>query len=72
MNNAFLKALGIVALCYIVLQAFSWILSSLFRITQGLGYWVRYTLIPHSWQIAIAIGIVYLLYTALNGRRGDY
>jgi hypothetical protein len=72
MNHAFLKALGLVALCYITLQALSWIFSSVFRITQGLGYWFRYTLMPHTWQIAIAIGIVYLLYTAATDRRGRF
>jgi hypothetical protein len=71
MNSRFINALGIVALCYIMLQALSWITISIFRITQGLGYWMRYTLLPHAWQIAIAMGLVYLVYTAATseGRR---
>ncbi len=72
MNHAFLKALGIVALCYFVLQALTWIATSLFSITQGLNYWLLYTLLPHAWQIAMAIGIIYLLLTAVTGRRGSY
>ncbi|MCU0527453.1 MAG: hypothetical protein MUF72_21820 [Elainella sp. Prado103] len=71
MNSRFINALGIVALCYILLQLFTWIMNSLFRITAGLGSWLRYTVAPHAWQIAIAAGVIYLLYTAVTtgGRR---
>ncbi len=69
MNSRFINALGIVALCYITLQAFSWITVSVLRITQGFGSWIRYTVLPHTWQIAIAVGLVYVLYTAATSGR---
>jgi hypothetical protein len=72
MNNTFIKALGLVALCYLILQSLSWISVSLLRITQGFGYWFYSTLLPHTWQIAIAIAIIYLLYTATTSRRGGF
>lgn len=66
MNSRLINALGIVALCYILLQLGTWILNSVLSITAGFGYWLRYTVTPHAWQIAIALGILYLLYTAIT------
>ncbi|NJO78459.1 MAG: hypothetical protein HC827_07985 [Cyanobacteria bacterium RM1_2_2] len=72
-NNRFIQALGVVAACFLLLKGASWILSSLLRISAGFGYWLRFTLMPHAWQIAIAAGLIYLLLTALtNGRRNSF
>jgi hypothetical protein len=72
MNSRFINALGIVAACYILLQALFWITNSAFWITQSFGYWLRYILLPHTWQIAIAAGVIYLLYTALTSGRSRF
>lgn len=72
-NNRFLQALGVVAACFLLLQGGFWILNSLLRISFGFGAWLRYTVMPHTLQIAIAAGVIYLLLTALtNGRRGSF
>lgn len=70
-NNRFIQALGLVAACFLLLQGTAWILNSLLRITAGFGYWLRYVLMPHAWQIAIAVGVIYLLLNALSRDRGD-
>jgi hypothetical protein len=72
-NSRFIQALGVVAACFLLLQGASWILSSLLKISAGFGSWLQYALLPHTWQIAIAAGVIYLLLTALtNGRRGSF
>lgn len=65
-NNPFVRAMGLMAICYLVLQALGWGLNSLVYLTQGFSFWVKYTLIPHAWQIALAIGVIYLLLTAVT------
>jgi hypothetical protein len=71
MNNPFIQALGIAALCYITLQGLSIIARSLAMILQSFSFWVQAYLVPHSWQVAIAIGVLYLLYVAVTtSRRG--
>jgi hypothetical protein len=71
-NSPFIRALGLVSLGYLVFQAIAWALRSFFRMTQGLGYWVQTSLLHHGWQIAIAIGVLYLLYTAVTTSRNRY
>ncbi len=68
MNRRFLYVLGIGALCYLVLQGLSRIVSSLSSVFASFNYWIRWQLLPHTWQIAIALGLLYLLYTAVFGR----
>ena len=68
-SNPFVRAIGLVALCYLVLQALGWGLNSLSILAASFSYWVRFTLIPHGWQIALAIGVVYLLLTAVTTSR---
>ena len=68
MNRRFLYVLGIVALCYLVLQGLSRVVSSLSNVLASFNYWMRWQLLPNVWQIAIAIGLLYLLYTVVFGR----
>ncbi len=65
-RNPFLRAIGLVAVIYIILKALSWGANSAFWILQSLSYWVRWTLLPHAWQVALAAGVIYLLLTALT------
>ena len=69
LNSRFLQALGIVALCFLLLQGLSWILNSLLNISAGFSNWLRYNLLPHTWQIAIAAGVIYLLLNAVFSNR---
>lgn len=65
LNNPFVRAIGLVAICYLVLQALGWGLNSVAALAQSFSFWVRYILIPHAWQIALASGVIYLLFTAV-------
>ncbi|HEY9752770.1 MAG TPA: hypothetical protein V6C46_07455 [Coleofasciculaceae cyanobacterium] len=70
-NNPFVRAAGLVAICYIVLQALGWVLRSIAVISTSFSYWIRHTLIPHAWQIGLAIGVIYLVLTALTSSRNN-
>ncbi|HEY9643117.1 MAG TPA: hypothetical protein V6C57_21695 [Coleofasciculaceae cyanobacterium] len=71
-NNPFVRAAGIVAICYLLLQALGWGLNSLSVIAGSFSFWVRYTLVPHAWQIGLAAGVAYMVITALTTSRDRY
>ncbi len=68
MNNKFVQAVGVASIAYVFFLSLSWALSALTRATFGFTYWMRYTLQPNSWLIAIALGVVWLLW-AVSSRR---
>ncbi|HEY9631127.1 MAG TPA: hypothetical protein V6C84_27875 [Coleofasciculaceae cyanobacterium] len=68
-NNPFVRAAGIFAICYFLLQALGWGLTSVAAIANSFGYWVRYVLVPHAWQIGLAAGVAYMVITALTTSR---
>lgn len=71
-NNPFIRAAGIFAICFILLQALGWALTSLVTIASSFSYWVRYVLVPHAWQIGLAAGVAYLVVTAMTTSRDRY
>ncbi|MBD3884583.1 hypothetical protein IFO70_22850 [Phormidium tenue FACHB-886] len=68
-NNPFVRAAGIVAICYVLLQALGWGLKSLAAIAGSFSAWIRFILVPHAWQIALAAGVAYMIITALTTSR---
>lgn len=69
LNNPFIRAIGLVALCYLLLQALGWGLHSAALLADSFSYWVKYILIPHAWQIGLAVGVAYLILTAVTTSR---
>jgi hypothetical protein len=67
-NNSFARAVGIVAICYLLLQTLGWGLDSLAAIASGFSFWIRYTLVPHAWQFGLAAGAAYLIMTTMTSR----
>ncbi|MBC7824384.1 MAG: hypothetical protein H7126_10970 [Candidatus Parcubacteria bacterium] len=54
---------------YVLLLTVGWGLHSVATILDSFSGWVRYTLVPHSWQIGIAIGVAHLVTTAMTTSR---
>ncbi|WAL58801.1 hypothetical protein [Thermocoleostomius sinensis] len=70
-RNIFVQALGIAASCYLLLRLSGWLLGSLATILIGLSNWTRYTLLPMSEEIAIAVGLMFLLGVAIFSSRSE-
>jgi hypothetical protein len=68
-NNPFVRAAGIVAICYVLLNALGWGLDSVLTLLNSFSWWVRFTLAPHAWQIGVAIAVAYLVLTAMTTSR---
>ena len=69
LNNPFIRAVGITAIAWILLQGLTYILDALVKLMSSLAVWTRVFFVPHSIQLAIGIGIVYLIYTAVTTSR---
>lgn len=73
MNNPFVRAVGITAIAWALLQGLSYILDAVVKLVTVAAVWTRAYFIPYSTQLAIGIGVVYLLYTAVTtSRNNDY
>lgn len=64
-KNQFVQALGLAALVYIILQALAWGLDALLRLLQTFANWYRYIGVPYAEEFALAIGVIYLLLSAV-------
>jgi hypothetical protein len=68
-NNRFVQAVGVAAIVGIAFWAISWGLGAFSRILQTVVYFIRFVLLPYSWQIALAVGVLYLLFAAVTSSR---
>lgn len=71
MNNPFIRAAGITAIAWALLQGLTYILDALAKLATVAAVWTRAFFIPYSTQVAIGIGLIYLLYTAVTTSRDD-
>ena len=69
MNNRFVQAVGVAAIAGIAFWAISWGLGALSRILQTAIFYVQFVLLPYSWQAALAVGVLYLLFAAVTSSR---
>ncbi len=73
MNNPFIRAVGITAIAWALLQGLTYILDALAKLATVAAVWTRAFFIPYSTQVAIGIGVVYLIYTAVTtSKDNDY
>jgi hypothetical protein len=68
-NNRFVQAVGVAAIVAMAFLAISWSLGALSRILQTVVYFVQFVLLPYSWQAALALGLLYLLFAAVTSSR---
>lgn len=71
LNNPFVRAVGIAAIAWVLLQGVTFVLDALVKLTTSLALWTRLFFIPHSTEVAIGIGATYLFYVAVTTSR-DY
>ena len=69
LNNPFIRAVGIAAIAWALLQGITYILDALVKLMSSLAIWTRVFFVPYSIQVAIGIGVVYLIYTAVTTSR---
>ncbi len=68
-KNTFIQALGVAALVYLTLQAFGWGLESILHIIESFARWYRYSGSKWLEEIAIASGVVFLLFVAATNSK---
>jgi DMSO/TMAO reductase YedYZ heme-binding membrane subunit len=71
LNNPFVRAVGIVAIVWALLQGLSYVLDALVKLVTTAAIFTRAYFIPYSTQVAIGLGVVYLIYTAITTSRDD-
>jgi hypothetical protein len=71
MNNRFVQAMGVAAVAYIGFLGATWALGSFSRAASGFFYWVRYSFLPMSWEIALAVGVLWFLGSAVFSSRNS-
>jgi hypothetical protein len=71
MNNRFVQAMGVAAIAYLGFLGASWALSAFSHVAMGFFYWVRSSLLPMSWEIALAIGVLWFLGSAVFSSRNS-
>ena len=68
-NNPFIRAFGIAAIAWVLLQGLNLILDALVRLMTSFAFWVRIFFIPHSTEVAIGIGVIFLIFTAVTSSK---
>jgi hypothetical protein len=69
MNNRFVQAMGVAAVCYVGFWGISWALKALSYTASSFFYWVQYSFLPMSWEIALGAGLVWFLWSAVTNSR---
>jgi hypothetical protein len=68
-NNPFIRASGVAATAYLIFRSLSWALFVFASIAQSFAYWIKWNFIPWSEEVAIGLGIVFLIFTAVTTSR---
>ena len=71
LNNPFVRAVGIAAIAWALLQGATYVLDALVNLVTTAAIFTKAFFIPYSTQVAIGIGAIYLLYTAVTTSK-DY
>lgn len=70
-KNKFVQAVGVAAIVYLLFIALSWSFGLILSILESFARWYRYTFIPYADETAIAIGLAYLIISAVISSRHD-
>jgi len=68
-KNAFIQALGVAALIYIGFQLLDWGIEVILRILRSFDNWYRIYGSKWAEEVAIAFGVLYLLFAAVINSR---
>ena len=69
LQNRFVQSLGVAALVYLIFQALAWGMEAILRILESFSRWYRYHGVPWAEETAIAIGVIYLIVSAVISSR---
>lgn len=70
-SNLFIQAVGVAAVAFLVFRSLYWVLDHLARLMSSLSGWLRYTALPWSEEVAIGLGLTYLLVAAVLSSRNS-
>lgn len=71
-RNAFVQALGVAALVYLVFQGLGWGIEVVLRILESFSRWYRFFGVKWAEEAAIAFGLIFLLITAVINSKNTY
>jgi len=71
MNNKFVQAVGVAAIAYLGFMGIAWAVRSVSYIFSGFGYWLRNDFLPYSWEIALALGVLWFLWSAVTNSKNN-
>lgn len=68
-NNPFVRAVGVAAIAYGIFQLLAQALYAFARIAESFSRWVKWSFLPWSDEIAIGLGVAFLIVTAVTTSR---
>lgn len=71
LRNQFIQSLGVAAVVYLLFQAFAWGMEEVLHLLESFSVWFRYYAVPISEEAAIALGLLYLIFSAVINSRSN-
>ena len=68
-NNPFIRAAGIAAIAYLIFKVLAQALFAFAQVAQSFSYWVKWHFVPWSEEVAIGLGVAFLIFTAVTTSR---
>jgi hypothetical protein len=65
-NNPFVRAVGIAAIAYLIFRSLAIAMFALANIAQSFAYWLKWNFLPWSEEIAVGIGVAFLVFVAVT------
>lgn len=71
LNNPFIHAVGFATIAYVLFQLLARGLYAFSTIAASLATWTKYSFLPWSEELAIGLGVAFLLVTAVTTSRNS-
>ena len=68
-NNPFIQAVGVAATAYLIFRSLAWAIFAVASIMQSFASWLKWNFVPWSEEVAIGIGVAFLIYVAATTSR---
>ena len=68
-RNAFIQAIGIAAVVYLIFLGLNWGIMGLLRMVSSFGQWYRYSFMYWAEEVALGLGIAYLVVVGVLSSR---
>lgn len=69
LRNLFVQTVGVVACIYLILLGLNWAILFALRTLETFSRWYRYQAAPYSLQIALGLGLAYLVVMGILSSR---